>query len=662
MGWDQWSAAQDHPFGQSSNVPYEKSDISNYAPTPKSILLQDTSPSLLGTLSADHELFVAESQFPQGVSTPTDSTNITLGYIAQTSLRQHKIKSANRFTPVEKLIMNCSPIRSNRLRSQEDRLDSSPESGCVSMASSSPPLRRLFATTSPNLFNSTPIPQGGCGRAGRPMNYTPGTIESQNTQILFDNTPPNVTTTNDHHGKQSCKDLNDTRYSGHPLVFLPASFEQLDIGNVVSDGCGSSPPAGQKTVAVETTANKRLPPSSPPSTNQKVKRKRVSFVDQVQADDCQSSPNTASVLSSLDHGRLQRKRLDRHKLKVVTTPLTKFDIPVSLITKTTPSAGSVRRCKPLPMDAHKAPSNEPVDLTSVVWAKWKPDRLHYLVPADLLDQSGSSTRSVWRAKLHLSRNNSIVSLNKGEFIQVDPQSSIGVICKLAKKPDVAVEIIRWQSSRIVAIKNLQTGESSIIPSRHLFIDNLKLLRPSQLIQSHPPALLFAGMSFLVTCGEHKEDRMKRASIVAIIRKHGGRLLDKVAVHSSTQQLILLATEPKRTFKYLMAVVMGIPRVTLQWLLDCIEANAHLDLASPCYQVDNHVGGLQNKHPLKGQVWRIAGLNERMQREFGTILRALGADISDKHLHHYELLPAKSALCSVELLVDCILSGNFCMFP
>ncbi|KAI9173133.1 hypothetical protein H9P43_007264 [Blastocladiella emersonii ATCC 22665] len=111
--------------------------------------------------------------------------------------------------------------------------------------------------------------------------------------------------------------------------------------------------------------------------------------------------------------------------------------------------------------------------------------------------------------------------------------------------------------------------------------------------------LFAGMSFVVTLIHADEGdepapdsldpdeiplppktsqnnpHFDRGIISALIVQNGGRVLDSFrGVEPATDMVkstvFCIASGPKRSIKYLMALALGVPRISCQWVLDCVS--------------------------------------------------------------------------------------------
>lgn len=178
--------------------------------------------------------------------------------------------------------------------------------------------------------------------------------------------------------------------------------------------------------------------------------------------------------------------------------------------------------------------------------------------------------------------------------------------------------------------------------------------------------------------------VSKSGLEELIKGHGGVLLDKIDEQTTVDQLFLITdTPPKRTFKYLMAVIMGIPRVKGQWVVDCCERESGQQrwppIGSSAYTVDSIQTRIVFDRPLSGQVWLINKEKETRAfcHEFTIILRALGATLAsgtttttsviDKRNNNVHLLSSSSSTLSnrhvgrvvlVEHLVDCILNNDF----
>lgn len=102
--------------------------------------------------------------------------------------------------------------------------------------------------------------------------------------------------------------------------------------------------------------------------------------------------------------------------------------------------------------------------------------------------------------------------------------------------------------------------------------------PSVAPNLEKPEKLFNGVQFMITSISDHGD------IEQEIRRHGGKTIptesiEKIGSKRNDAKIYLVSIEPCRTVKYFMALAEGIPRVSVNWIFDCISAEMLLDIDS-----------------------------------------------------------------------------------
>ena len=739
MSWYRWSvkapSLEDKSVDAGGNgkvAPDKKGNTpSDMTSTQKTLSLHDTSPSLITNTQLSGEdkqqkentVFVPESQYPhnphrgdQGVSTP--KTDISMDYILETSLRQRKIRTVDRVN---------THIRGDSLFDLFPD-DEPPNTSPIKVAPSSVGSKTKrsaipsLLVTSPNLITSTPIVKENSEQKKNvftPINLL-SDMMNQQTQVLFDSPI---------EGEQV--------YSGHLPVVLPASFEGVDDGRVLSsepdntcnpvDGdVNNHQIAAYTTTACQTMSQTNIQPakrpkfrSSPPQAiiggvdmNDQT-RKRVSFAKTEHSEQA-STPSTARILSSLERNDGVPSRLSRTSLTPARTKTIIYDIPTSALSnvptsvKRTTTKDSIRKSprktvketpsKTKKKSIEKTKSDElanntlekkntklkepgkkmsheqkrkkvkqaNLDFNKLVWTRWKPDRLNCLVIGTLSDdQPSMSTRSRqrWQVQLH-SRLHTPIHVLYDDFCLVNPQTKY--LCRLTKKPSVQVRLEEWIDLKRVMVSNME-GNLIEVPTRHLFIDSTDLLKnkdagfsslgagnedqrmesdsiTTQKERKHgqlSDKQLFKNMTFILT-GIGDEKRLAK-----VIVEMNGKVIDDMSkLSDDLENVYLLSEGKKRTTKYLLAIVLGIPRVSVGYIEDCLKRNAKLPISDE-YYLDTCP---RSAGRLSKQAWIVKG-SAKFRREFELVLYALGVQIVTSTSRQVDrvLLPKPDRSVELEML-------------
>ncbi|RUS28809.1 hypothetical protein BC938DRAFT_481417 [Jimgerdemannia flammicorona] len=237
----------------------------------------------------------------------------------------------------------------------------------------------------------------------------------------------------------------------------------------------------------------------------------------------------------------------------------------------------------------------------------------------------------------------------------------------------------------------ETHSTSLTPSKR----KLRSESVSLGIQTEPREIIFAGIGFVITnlnptlqkqssCDDAASDTsaFDHQSTVDSIRKGGGIIVDNISdfyrgrlcitpqktspshpggsrkTTLSVKSVVLVAPTPKRTLKYLMALALGLPRVSIIWIHDCVKQNILLDynryLLSNGFseELSAHIGcfGLRSRLCLGDDPGVFAGLtfhvnggtNKKFAIETESVIEAAGGAIVSIRRH---LIATKTAALS-----------------
>lgn len=217
-------------------------------------------------------------------------------------------------------------------------------------------------------------------------------------------------------------------------------------------------------------------------------------------------------------------------------------------------------------------------------------------------------------------------------------------------------------------------------------DAVKLGQRRRSLRNASPALLgekrtrtrmgsqmFAGRRFVIVVGDGREDAALKTRYNRIIQSHGGTLLNNCPVNGKTlpSDTFLLSTGFQRTSKFMLAVVLGIPRVTFHWIDVCVAQQTFVHPATLAAFVIEPPAGAKPCPMLFANQRLLLDGTARFKGSWGPVLVALGGtlvtsvsveDASDVTVlaEHVDRPSEKSGAqtVTVDWLIGCIMKQSF----
>ena len=228
----------------------------------------------------------------------------------------------------------------------------------------------------------------------------------------------------------------------------------------------------------------------------------------------------------------------------------------------------------------------------------------------------------------------------GDVILI-PDNRYGVICQIFHNTK-SLEIMPVEQEEELQFINAaklitlqESHETIIFREDQIYLNNL-------LMKKRQGIMLFTSLSFIVTWGETGNEscvKYERKWTDFCIRNNGGTVLylkdnQIVGLKLNPRKTVLLAEHPKRTVKFFYAICQDIPRVSIDWLAECVKIGELLPYSK--FLLPNSPSPSLFPPPklkkklLFGQLFRLKG-SHSFKVIWHTIIQSLGGSVTFKTL-------------------------------